>query len=128
MSDATGRRGDRRERGVAMDLSKLPAAPFRVFPVDGATTPTWIVAAADDSWSLLTPSREMAEFICRARNALDVMTTLRWYSVPRDADGKEWIAMNAFGVPIERQPNGGTYFVSGNPFTCLVEARESRHE
>ncbi len=57
-----------------------------------------------------------------ARAAFGVMTRRGWWSVPRLADGSEWIAMNAFCVQIERGGNTGTYFISADPFTCLVEA------
>ncbi len=118
-----------------MNLEKLSPAPWTHIASAGAPIiqfPGGYVArlCSQESKAFgmtsLAPNAESAEenakFITLARNAFDVMMRRGWYSVPYSVDAKTWIAMNLYCVQIERGGNTGTYFVSDNPFSCLVEA------
>lgn len=111
-----------------MDLSKLTPAPwfndgYRIHgPTDDADKRNGPVLT---EYKYLDHGKEVdADFTVLARAAFDVMMTDGWWSAPHSTEpGQRWIALNAFGVRIERGGNTGTYFTGDDPFTPLVEAK-----
>lgn len=113
---------------MSIDLMRLSPAPWEADGF-GSDEHGWgfgvVCKDTKGQGDFLVRAAEMskadAEFCALARNAFDVMMRRGWWSVPQKC-GETWIAMNAFAVQIERGGNTGIYFVSPDPFTCLVEA------
>jgi hypothetical protein len=119
------RKQPRKQKGVAMDMSKLTPAPWTCRP-----------SCAGADWGFDVPELEDAdyrdsrfgnqadaEFIVLARNAFDVMMRRGWNPCKSSLSGNWRIDMNDgdyFTIPLDATDIEPWEFA--DPFTALVEA------